>query len=685
MATPLINALRVQGGTFYTFISSANDISKTFSDDDARFVFSKFVLLDLPDVATPASGRNQNYIVWESIGARANSVLPNSAIPASELSSDNNINLAQSFQNYVLNFEQLILDGRNDQNIPYNSKEKYTVSERLFWKWLANINAIRFRSANAAESTPSGRFVEENQTDDYKRVVKYIGDIDVVNNVSKHGQTYSEIYLNVPSSHGNTPVVLFKTLQDTNYLPGRKWNNNNSSYVDGRNSSSTHPSGLSLTPYWDDTSTKSYWSYGPNFGDITNVSTNVSTTSSPKPVLLSRMDGIVLDMDNNSYAPIAKDPKISLLSEFNTVSAAGDFSFNVALVYYDMYDVSNTANRARNLYGVLILDNFDNNATNSFIKRFDKYKSNNVTKMNGNGYGLKLNIKFDTSADNVGIETVINEYNTYSMALFSEATSKMQEAANLFINQKVELTDIKTRLDDLENYFYTQDDLKSLSQRITDIEMKINNAMMSFNSTSTLLDLINKNSDNINSILSGKLSNSLSYNTDIISAGFGLILDKSVKNQVTLKNINQSIGNFMICKNSSTYLLTTTDNGMNLSSTTSNNILVLGQFNNYFKQKNQNPSSSGVEIFDDNLYITIDDSNVDWSNGQTVKIVFDNPINVNGLNIIFKTDAKNKIGQGAFEKIMAIIKPSQLLSNRPIIEIYCENEKLYTFGVDILR
>ena len=59
MATPLINALRVQGGTFYTFTSASNDISKTFTDDDARFVFSKFALLDIPDVATPTS--NQNY------------------------------------------------------------------------------------------------------------------------------------------------------------------------------------------------------------------------------------------------------------------------------------------------------------------------------------------------------------------------------------------------------------------------------------------------------------------------------------------------------------------------------------------------------------------------------------------------------------------------------------------------
>jgi hypothetical protein len=684
MATPLINALRIQGGTFYTFISSANDISKTFSDDDARFVFSKFVLLDLPDVATPSNNK-ENYIVWEALGARASTTLPNSSVSSSDLSTDNNINFAQSFQNYVLNFEQLILDGKNDKNTPYNSKEKNTVGERLFWKWLASINAIRFRNANNSESAAS-RFVEENETAYYKKVVKYIGDIDVVNNVSKHGQTYSEIYLNVPSSHGNTPIVLFKSLQDSNYSPGKMWNNGNISFIDGRNSSSIHPSGLSLTPYWDDKISGSYFSYG-SFNFVTNIDTNVSTTTSPKPVLLSRLDGIILDTDANNYKPINIDPNIRLISEYNSSSASGDFSFNAALIYYDIYDVSAPANRARNLYGILVLDDYDNNATNSYIKRFDKYKSNKITKMNGNGYGLKLNIKFDTSADNVGIETVINEYNTYSMALFSEATSKMQEAANLFIDQKLELIDVKSRLDNLENYFYTQDDLTSITQRITLMEQKLNNASISLNTNTvnTLIDLINKNSDNINNLITGKLTNTLSYNTDIINAGDGMILDKSIKNQVTLINRNQAIGNFMICKNSSGYLLSNTDNGLNITSTSNNNILVLGKYNNYFKQKNQNPNSSGIEIFDDNLYINIDDSNVSWSKGQLLKIVFDNSININGLNIIFRTDSKNVLGEGSFGKIMAIIKPSQLISNKPIIEIYCENEKLYTFGVDILR
>jgi hypothetical protein len=178
MATPLINALRVQGGTFYTFTSASNDISKTFTDDDARFVFSKFALLDIPDVATPTS--NQNYIVWEALGVLNSpgpTSYPNSSVPAADINSDNNINLAQSFQNYVLNFEQLVLDGSNNLAQAYDMSQKWSSSERLFWKWMANINAMRFRNATAAESTVTNRFTEEDQSSFYKRVVKYIGDV----------------------------------------------------------------------------------------------------------------------------------------------------------------------------------------------------------------------------------------------------------------------------------------------------------------------------------------------------------------------------------------------------------------------------------------------------------------------------------------------------------------------------
>ena len=680
MPTPLINALRVQGGTFYTFTSSAEDISRTFTDDDARFVFSKFVLLDLPDVQTP-SLNYENYIVWEGLGSFYGG--GTSSVPS--LSSNENINFAQSFQNYVLNFEQLVIEGSNNLAQAYDPNQLRTVSERIFWKWLANINAIRFRNASASEASIANRYTEESQTSYYRRVVKYIGDIDVVNSVSKDGHSYSEVYLNVPTTHGSTPLVLFKTFQDPNYLPGVNWTGGN--FIDGRDSGSIHPTGLDLRAYYDRDSIDSYISE-PAFGDISNwTGTAQLPSGSPKPVKLSRMDGAVLDFDANSYKPIVDDTSIALISEFNAVDAASDFSFNAALVYYDTYSASNPSNNATNLYGVLILDDYVNQGAGyAYLKRFDKFKPNKVTRLNGNSYGLKLNLKFDTSVDNAAIETIINDYNTFSMDLFIDASTRMQEAATMFLEQELKITDIRLRLNELEQYYFSQDDLDLISQRVSALEASLNNAKLAFSSSTTLLDLINQNADNINQILNGTLSVNLTYNTDVLKNGDGIILDKSIPNQVKVNNRVQQYSTFMICKNTSKFLQTGFGNGQTFTDVINNNILVLGKFGNYFKQTNTNPDPiTGIETLNDTLYINIEDKTTRWRNGQTMRIVFDGAINTDGYNIIIRTDSENVFGNGAYGKVIKIINPSTLISNKPIFEVICTDENAYNFNVDIIR
>ena len=680
MPTPLINALRVQGGTFYTFTSSAEDISRTFTDDDARFVFSKFVLLDLPDVRTP-TGNYENYVVWEGLGSYYGG--GTSTVPS--LNADENINFAQSFQNYVLNYEQLILEGSNNLGQAYDTTQLYTVSERILWRWLSQINAIRFRNASATEATAANRYTENDPTSYYKRVVKYIGDIDVVNSISKDGHSYSEVYLNVPTTHGSTPLVLFKTFQDINYAPGRSWKGDN--FIDGRDSGSVHPTGLDLRAYYDNDTTDQYIT-SATFGDVSNwTGTAALPSGTPKQVLLSFMEGAILDFDANSYRPIVDDPNISIIPEFNATDAASDFVFNAALVYYDTYSASNPTNSATNLYGILVLDDYVNQgAGDAYLKRFDKFKPNKITRLNGNAYGLKLNLKFDTSVDNVGVETIINDYNTFSMDLFIDASNRMQEAANMFLEQEQKIIDIRSRLTQLENFYFSQDDLNGIAQRLSSLETSLNNAKLAFSSSTTLLDLINQNADNINQILSGTLSVNLTYNTDVLKNGEGIVFDRSVPNQLKVINRNQTYNNFSICKNQSSFLLTSFGNGQTFTSLTDNNILVLGKFGNYFRQKNQQPDPiTGIETFGDTVYINVEDKSVRWKNGQTLKIVFDDPINSSGYNIVIRTDSENVYGNGAYGKNIAIISSAMLLSNKPIFEIICTDENAYNFIVDIIR
>jgi hypothetical protein len=333
------------------------------------------------------------------------------------------------------------------------------------------------------------------------------------------------------------------------------------------------------------------------------------------------------------------------------------------------------------------LDDYVNQgAGSSYLKRFDKFKPNKITKLNGNGYGLKLNLKFDTSADNVGVETIINDYQTFSMDLFIDASTRMQEAADLFLEQKQEVLDIKTQLNEITQYFFTQETINSLSQRISALETSLNNANLAFQSSTTLLDLINQNADNINQILSGNLSLNLTYNTSVLGSGDGILLDFSVPNQVKVINRNQAYNNFMSCTNTSGFIQTTFGNGQTFTSPSTNNILVLGKFTNYFKQFNTNPDPiTGIEDFGDTVYVNIKDKDVRWRNGQALRFVFENEINAAGFDIVFRTDSENVFGSGNYGKVIGIIPAVTLLSNRPIIEIICTDENQYLFNIDILR
>lgn len=677
MATPLINRLRVSGGTFYTFTSATNDLSASFGDSDVKFTFSRFALLNLPDVATPSSNY-ENYVVWEALGAvQAGGT---SSVPA--VAADNNLNFAQSFQNYVLNHEQLVLEGKNTLGQAYDTGERATPSERIFFKWLTNLNVLRFRNATSAESEVASRYVETDQTQYYRRVVQYVGDIDIVNSVRKDGQAYTECYLHVPTSHGNTPVVLFKTLADNNYAPGRAWTNG-SEYLEGRDSGSVHPTGLDLRAYYDDDSNDRYVT-GSTFGNAVTVA-GTAVLGSPKPIAISRMDGAVIDFEPLSYVGIADDPSIDSISQYNQTAAASNFQFNVALVYYDLYRESDQADRATNLFGVLVLDDYVNQGSYAYLKRFDKFKPNPISKLNGNSYGLKFDIKFDTSIDNAGVEVVVNEYNTFSMDLYADTMNRVQELTDLFRDNLVVTAELKEAIDKLEQVYYSADSLSDLQARVSELEASLTNAKASLNSGTTYLDLANKLADRLDDIVRGRVPLDVSYNLDLLKTGRGLLADRSVPDQVRLHNTVQEY-TVITCGNTSGNLSTAFGNGKTESDPATGNILHMGPFTNYFKQVSQNPDPvTGVETFADDLYINLNESAAGWSNGQVVKIVFDGKIDTGGNSIVIWTDAKNRFNAGAYEKIVGTVYAGDLSSNRPIIEVVCLDATTYSFDVNVLR
>ena len=80
----------------------------------------------------------------------------------------------------------------------------------------------------------------------YNRVVKYIADIDVINSVRNKDNSYSEIYIHVPTNVGTTPTILFNSIADNNYHPDMFIMNSpgdplDVEYLNGRHYNDTHP------------------------------------------------------------------------------------------------------------------------------------------------------------------------------------------------------------------------------------------------------------------------------------------------------------------------------------------------------------------------------------------------------------------------------------------------------------
>lgn len=211
-ATPFIPPIKPYGGQMYSFSSAQEDLSLNInsSGSDKKFRFSKFALLKIPPLANlPA----KNTI---KLRATQGGYKNPDFISTAEVNSQ----LIESFQNYCLNLETTILNSPH-----YRASSDDTVAERVFFKWLKELSAVRFKDTTFPidiDNNTKGTFFEEESNKDniYDKVVKYIGEIQLVNTIKSSVNSYTEIHFLVPTSHGSTPTVLFKTKQDTNYFPG---------------------------------------------------------------------------------------------------------------------------------------------------------------------------------------------------------------------------------------------------------------------------------------------------------------------------------------------------------------------------------------------------------------------------------------------------------------------------------
>ena len=704
--TPLIRTPQADGGTFYTFSSAAKDLSRTLNNDGLKLVFSKFVLLNLPDFdrLDPTTFSNkENYMQFDTIDG---------AIWSGGLKGDPNVNFTESLQNYALNIEELIISDST-----YDNTTNLSVTERVFFKWLKECGALRFREATALEQSGTAdglRFVEEDEATtgsrQYRRVVKYIGEIDIVNNVDKAGEAYTELYINVPTEVGGTPTILFDSVSDANYQPSLIIQGS-SEYILGRNSATIHPQGLDILAWYDydnqlqgagpagytdpdadwmglgpgtsSSITNAYFTEPTTFESVLNAEIRKYPADYNNPTgfingsayVRSELDGISVDFNPNDYEQIVADNTVSTIPQFNGTGLSQSFEFNAVLVYYDMVDLSDSTKTTTNLYGLLLLDNVTPTTDGGYIQRYPKYKPNPVTGQNGNSYGFKINLRFDASPGSAGIDTIINDYNTFSMGLFSDASAQLQTSAQIFQRQQLEIADIEVRLAAVENTLNSVSTSAFLQSQINNLQTQIDNASLAFASSTTLLDLIAKNSDEIQMLANGQVSTTLQYNTAVVRQGSGITVDTNTPNQIHVSN-NVQAYNFMLPFDNSDVQITTAA-PLNINVVAPQVFTTLGTYSNMLRLDTINQAGGDLDIF-------IDDTTITWKTGQTVRLTFNNILQIGSRDIRIFTDAPSRLNSGAFGKIAATI-PNASLSDIPIIDLICTEQGVLTFVYDIVK
>ena len=645
MATPLVRIPQPQGGTMYAFASAARDITRAFNNPDLKFEFSKYALLDLPDFTQSVNGSN---VIDYELGLKQ-------ASGQSYVASMPNVDFAQTFQNYALNLEEILLKDDDYDPIILQSD-----AEKIFFKWMSKLGAVDFRPTDSNEST-NGLYAENDNAilggANYERLVKYLGTIDAENDVTYSDNTYHEVYINVPTSVGYTPLVLFRP---TNYnTTATKLYAED--YIQGR-AGQQHPDpNINIDSIVDEYNAES----GPYYDIQTNATNSVQ-----------------IEFNAGSYAAIQNDPKTQSILDFS--KKGQDFRFNAILVYYDLYSESVPANRSTNLYGILILDDIqDAFGPGTKIHEQIKYKPNEVTGLNGNAYSLKLNLKFNSSLDNVGVETSINDFTTFSMDLFMDTTTALENATQLLLEANTRYSSIVNRLEEIEGLVLNSSDSEELKERLTTIESSFEDASIQLQDSRSLLDLITKAHDKINRLVDGTVPVELQYNTDVIFNGMGTQVDKTISNKIKINNtvygysLNEAWLYNMASSSLAVKLSNTQQFDANVNGQGADKYAIWAKLEEYTNRLSLTNLLSSDPNSDLNIYI--DDTSTSWKIGQTFKIAFDT-IDMQGNNIKIYSDKMN-----SFNKLVAEIDVSQLLTNKPYIEITCVDPTTYLFEADILR
>jgi len=672
-----------------TFQSAAEDLSFTGmgASSTTKMEFTKYALLKIPTIEAPIN--NANSIQFNAIeGAFVQGLSPSGPPPEGD-----RVDLAQSLQNYLLNMETILI--RSDE---YNPNLDLNTSERLFWKWMKEIGAMRYRQAVVGEKIPeltAKRFVEEDDNDIpsqaniYDAVVKYIGEIEMVGNQRYNANSYRQLYFMVPTMEGSTPVVLFKSVADDNYYAGqviKQVGNENIEYIQGRGpNDDPTAAGLSAIAFYDQTLPFGSINYtmnavpndvwfkyntpnGPNayYTDAVFEDPNndlILRVSGPTSLTYfrSRLDGIMIDWDYANYKAFQDNTSFKSFHDFNKSVDAGDFEFNAILLYYDLFEESTPDQRTTNLYSIIFLDDLINTSTaGGAIETLFKVKPDPVTRKQGNAYGIVLNLRHDVTSDSVDseVEISVNEYNTFSMVLFNQAFSMMSLMNTKYEATILALQDYIAKTNELEALILTGDTADQVQAQVQSLQEQL----VDIQANQGVLDLIDRLNTQVNEILSGNTTVNLSFLVNFIGKE-GIRIDQAAGGNYLIRNLRQK---YAIVNRFS--LDASGRDGLR-------NVAKLGNWDSTLIHFNDGT----LKTAEGNTVIYIDDT-IPWSVNQEFTIQFEDPLEFGGNGILLYTDALNRFNNaGPYEQPIGLIPV--ITGQKPSISIICIDSQNYKFSI----
>jgi hypothetical protein len=479
-----------------------------------------------------------------------------------------------------------------DYLVTINNSCKFKEGDYVFFSGITLLTSVSYLISNVIVTDTQTTFhFNPNNSDfvvsssascflDYNRLIRYVGEIQYTNKSKTSKKSYIEVSANFPHHVGQTPTVLFRTIDNSNYYPDLEipiLPDEISEYIVGAENLNSpirqNPSNYPGSYYgYFDTFDKTYKcssgdklrKSGDYYGVLlsNNIGLNSDTYNEKLTDFNSKdIDGISLDFNLRHYLKTnIPGSQLTNFDEYNSYYfnslPPNDFEFNALLWYYEVYD--EIGNVSTNLYGIEFLNN-PNDLNNTdfngkYITSLKKLVSN--SNQDGLSYIFNVMINFDTDNDQLPLQYDPSAvYNVFGFDMYNKLMNLNVQLSEDFVNIISGYTHLQEDILELRGLIYTQTDIDTINNRLENLDNLLNlySTMQHVDSNSVKIEtdltgvyptikfnIVNVDYNNIlnlntNDIYQYNISNNTQYLVSILS------YKKNMININNNSNLNSSI------------------------------------------------------------------------------------------------------------------------------------------------